>query len=142
VRKFILAAALAALGAAVLASSAVAFDHHFTVISKEKSGHQVGNAFRFKDKLLDPDSRHDKVGRLHGLCRFKHPGKTKCHARVHLNGEIGGFGDIRVKGDLDGGPNHLVVLGGSDDFDGVAGKMIDHNTKKPGVDRLHFDLVR
>jgi hypothetical protein len=141
-RKFILAAALAALGAAVLASSAVAFDHHFTVISKEKSGHQVGNTFRFKDKLLDPDNRHDKVGRLHGLCRFKHPGKTKCHARVHLNGEIGGFGDLRVRGDLDGGPNHLVVLGGSADFDGVAGKLTDHNTKKHGVDRLHFDLVR
>ena len=142
-RKFILAAALAALGTAVVASPAFAFDHHFTVLSKEKSGHQVGqNKFRFEDKLLDPHNRHDKVGKARGLCRFKHPGKTKCHVRVHLNGEIGGFGDIKVKGDLDGGPNHLVVLGGSDDFDGVAGKVTDHNTKKHGLDRLHFDLVR
>ena len=68
--------------------------------------------------------------------------KLKCHLRVHLNGKIGGFGDIRVKGDLDAGPDHLVVLGGPDDFDGVAGKLTVQNTKKQDVVKYRFDLVR
>jgi hypothetical protein len=142
-RKFMLAAVLAVLGAAVLATPASAFDHHFTVVAKPRSSHGVGhNAFVFKDRLFDPHNRHDKVGRDRGKCRSKHGNKLKCHLRVHLNGEIGGFGDIRVKGDLDSGPDHLVVTGGSDDFDGVAGKLTVHNTKKEDVLKYRFDLVR
>jgi hypothetical protein len=143
-RKLILAAALAALGAAVVASPAFAIDHHFTVLLKQKSGHRVGqSAFRFKDKLLDPHNRHDRVGRDRGKCRFNpQNGKVKCHATVHLNGEIGGFGNMRVRGDLDHGPDHLVVLGGTRQFDGVAGTMTTHNTSNRRIDRLHFDLVR
>jgi len=144
-RKYMLAAALAALaalGAAVLASPAVAFDHHFTVVKKPKSSHGVGNnAFVFKDKLVDPHNRHDKVGRDRGKCRSKH-GKLKCHLRVRLNGEIGGIGYIRVKGDIDPGPDHLVVFGGTRQFDGVAGKLTIRDTKKEDVQKYHFDLVR
>jgi|SRR5215211_5835439 len=110
-RTFILAAALAVLGAAVVASPAFAFDHHFSVLGKGKSFHRAGqNAFYFKESSF------------------------------HLNGKIGGFGDIRVRGDLDPGPDHLVVLGGSDDFDGVAGKVTVRTPKGPT--RIHFDLVR
>ena len=143
-RKFILAAALAALGTAVVASPAFAFDHHFTVLAKQKSGHRAGhNAFVFKDKLLDPNNRSDKVGRLRGKCRFKSQNrKIKCHVLVRLNGEIGGLGKIRVRGDLDRGPDHLVVLGGTRQFDGVAGKVTRHATKNRRIDKLHFDLVR
>ena len=121
-RKFMLAAALAVLGAAVVASPAFAFDHHFSVLGKGKSFHRAGqNAFVFREKLLDPNNRRNKVGRDRGKCRAKRQGrKIKCHVRFHLNGKIGGFGDIRVRGDLDPGPDHLVVLGGSDDFNGVA----------------------
>jgi hypothetical protein len=142
-RKFMLAAALAALGAAVLASPAVAFDHHFTVVAKPKSSHGVGhNAFVFRDKLFDPHNRHDRVGRDRGKCRSKHGNKVKCHLRVHLNGEIGGLGDIRARGDLDQGPDHLVVFGGTRQFDGVAGKLTIRNTKREDVQKYHFDLVR
>jgi hypothetical protein len=138
-RKFIPATAIAALGAAVVASPAFAFDHHFTVVGKG-TVKQVGpHLFQNKERLFDPNNRHDKVGRLYGPCREK-PRRFKCHFVVHLNGEIGGFGDIKVKGDLDPGPDRLVVIGGSDDFNGVAGKMIAHGTKK--VDKFHFDLVR
>jgi len=141
-KRFAILIGVAALGAAVIATPAVAFDHHFTVISKERFGRDLpGHAFRFKDRLFDPHNRSDKVGRLYGSCRRNHPGK-KCHERVHLNGEIGGFGVIRFKGDLDGGPQHFAVVGGSRQFNGVAGKVIDHNTKKSGVDKIHFDLVR
>jgi hypothetical protein len=144
-RKSMLAAALAALGAAVVASPAFAFDHHFSVLAKEKSSHQVGqNAFVFKDKLLDPNNRHDKVGRDRGKFRVKQGGrKIKVQLLVHLNGEIGGFGDIRVRGDIDRGPDHLVVFGGSDEFDGVAGKLTVHTNVKGRIDnKFHFDLVR
>jgi hypothetical protein len=140
-RKFILVGVLAVLGAALLATSASAFDHHFTVLAKQKSGHRAGqNAFVFKDKLLDPHNRSDKVGRLRGKCRFKSQNrKIKCHVLVRLNGEMG---KIRVRGDLDRGPDHLVVLGGSRQFDGVAGKVTRHATKNKRIDKLHFDLIR
>jgi hypothetical protein len=46
------------------------------------------------------------------------------------------------RGDLDRGPDHLVVLGGTRQFDGVAGKVTHHATSNRRIDRLHFDLVR
>lgn len=146
-RRFMLAVALVALGAALLAAPAVAFDHHFTVFAKPKNAHREGhNAIAFTDRLMDPHHRHDKVGHDRGLCRRKQPGKRKCHLRVHLNGQLGGFGDIKAKGDLDPGPDHLVVVGGSDEFDGVAGKLTVLNTRK-GTNtkqgtKYRFDLVR
>jgi hypothetical protein len=139
-RKFILAAAIAALGAAVVASPAFAFDHHFKVLGKAKSSHRTGqNTFVLREKLLDPNNRHNKVGRDRLKCRAK-PRKIKCRVKFHLNGKIGGFGDIKARGDLDPGPDHLVVYGGSDDFDGVAGKVTARTPKGPT--RIHFDLVR
>jgi hypothetical protein len=139
-RKFMLAAALAALGAAVVASPAFAFDHHFSVLGKGKSFDRISpHVFVFREKLLDPNNRSNKVGRDRAKCRAK-PRKIKCRVKYHLNGKIGGFGDIQVRGDLDPGPDHLVVLGGSDDFNGVAGKVIVRTPKGPT--RIHFDLVR
>ena len=139
----VIGAAAAVLGAALLATSASAFDHHFTVLEKQKSGHRVGqNAFRFKNELLDPHDRHNRVGRARVKCRFNpRKRKVKCHAVVHLNGEIGGLGDIRVSGDLDGGPDHLVVLGGTRQFDGVAGKVTGRSINRR-IGSQHFDLVR
>lgn len=135
-RKFILAAAIATLGAAVVAAPAVAFDHHFTVVTKATIKQVGPHLFLNKERFFDPDNRHDKVGRARGLCREK-PRKFKCHYRFHLNGKIGGFGDIKAQGDLDPGPeDKLPVIGGSDDFNGVAGKVIAHGRK------WHFDLVR
>ncbi|HEX3262772.1 MAG TPA: hypothetical protein VHR37_03840 [Solirubrobacterales bacterium] len=135
-RKFILGAAIAALATAVLASPAAAFDRHFTVLANQKSSHRAGsNAFVAKHKLLDPNNRGSKVGRDRVKCRDKGRG-LKCHALFHLNGRIGGKGHIRVKGDLQRGDHHLVVIGGTRQFNGVAGKLTVH-----GI-RLHFDLVR
>jgi hypothetical protein len=141
-RKVMLVGLLAVLGTALLATSASAFDHHFTVLSKTKSEHQSGNAFLFKDKLLNPNDRSDKVGRDRGQCKAKSRHAVKCRAVVHLNGKIGGFGDIRVKGDFSRNDKRLNVVGGSAQFDGVAGKMKIHHTTANKVDRLHFDLTR
>jgi hypothetical protein len=141
-RKFIVAGVLATLGVALLAIPASAsFDHHFSVIAKETSSHNGPNGFRFKDKLFNPRNRDDRVGRDRGVCKFR-PGvrKLRCHALVHLNGDIGGFGDIKVRGTLGRHDNRVEVVAGTDDFNGVAGKMLLHEHGK--VDRLHFDLVR
>jgi hypothetical protein len=112
------------------------------VISKATSAHRVGhNLFRFKDKLLNPDNRSDRVGRDRGKCRAKSHRVIRCRAVAHLNGKIGGFGDIRVRGDIGRHDNRLNVVGGTDQFDGVAGKVKIH-TVNPRTDKLHFDLTR
>ena len=142
-RKFVPAGVIATLGVAMLAIPASAsFDRHFSVIGKQVSGGPVGeNAFRFKDKLLQPHNRANRVGRLKGICREASQRAIRCHADVHLNGEIGGFGDLRVRGNIGRGDNRFNVVGGTGDFNGVAGKMLLHNLS-PRADRLHFDLVR
>ena len=141
-RNFVLAGVIATLGVAMLAIPASAsFDRHFSVIGKQVSGGPVGeNAFRFKDKLLQPHNRSNRVGRAKGICRASQRA-TRCHAVVHLNGKIGGFGDIRVRGNIGRGDNRFNVVGGTGDFNGVAGKMLLGNLG-PRADRLHFDLVR
>jgi hypothetical protein len=139
---FLMAGLVAALGVAVLATPASAiFDHHFSVISKTRSFERITqNKFRFTDVLLNPQNRSDRVGRDRGTCkRANHA--LRCHAREHLNGEIGGFGDILVRGDLERNDNRVNVVGGTDDFDGVAGKMIVRTLTR-NKDKLHFDLVR
>jgi len=142
-RKLILAAVLAALCTAMLAVPASAsFDHHFSVIAKQVSAERLGqHAFGFKDKLLQPGNRSNRVGRDKGKCREASHHKLRCHAVVHLNGEIAGFGDIRVAGNIGRRDNRVNVVGGTDDFNGVGGKMLIHSLSGD-TDKLHFDLVR
>jgi hypothetical protein len=71
-RRLIVLGVLTALAAAVLATPASAsFDHHFAVIAKAQSGRFTGDKFRFKDKLVDPENRSDKVGRDWGWCKAR-----------------------------------------------------------------------
>ena len=141
-RKLILTGAIATLGVGLLATSASAsFDHHFSVIAKQVSGHQVGqHAFVFKDKLLQPGNRSNRVGRDKGKCR-EGSHKIRCHVVVHLNGEIGGLGDLLLAGNFGPADQRLNVVDGTGDFNGVAGKMVLHSLSR-NTDRLHFDLVR
>jgi hypothetical protein len=146
-KRAILSAAIAALGAAVLASPAFAFDHHFTVLTKLKSIHPAGpSRFVEKEKLFDPNNHSSKVGRDRYKCHgFVNPLRVKCHGFIRLNGKIGGIGLIRVKGDAQPGELHVPVIGGTRQFNGVAGKSTKLPTKhrKTRFDaRLHFDLVR
>jgi len=134
---------IAALGAALLAIPASAsFDHHFSVIAKQVSGGRVGeHAARFKDKLLQPHNRDNRVGRDKGICRQTSHRSLRCHAVVHLSGEIGGFGDIKVAGDIGRHDHRVNVVGDTDDFNGVGGKMLIRSLSR-NTDKLHFDLVR
>jgi hypothetical protein len=144
-RKLVVTGVIAALGIALLAIPASAsFDHHFRVFEKARF-HELsgGKAFRFKGKLFDPRNRHDRVGRDRGLCKIRPPEALKCRGTYHLNGEIGGFGDIGVSGNLRPDDNRLNVVGGSDDFNGVAGKEVFRYLNRRGTKSIDkFDLVR
>jgi hypothetical protein len=144
-RKLTVAATLAALGLALLPIPASAsFDHHFTVLEKDVFNPNPNEtAFRFRGKLFDPRNRHDRVGRDRGLCKIRPHNSLLCRGTSHLNGEIGGFGDIKTRGDIRRGDLRLNVVGGSGDFEGVAGKMVFENLNKSGSKTLdHFALVR
>lgn len=127
--------ALAALGVALSASPAFAFDHHFRVVPRLHRLHFFKpGRFRFKATYFDARSGHrkDRIGRSHAKCKI--PGdKVKCRLVIHLNGKIGGFGDMTVRGNL---TNRGNVVGGTHDFNGAAGKLLVH----PHV--WHFDLTR
>lgn len=141
-RKLVLAGGIAALGLGLLAIPASAsFDPHFMVLSKGVSAHRTSSGAEvFRDKLLEPGNRHNLIGSDHGRCTAKGH-VLRCRAVAHLNGEIGGFGDIRVRGHITRHHHRLNVVGGTHDFNGVAGKMkiADFNKR---VSKLHFDLVR
>ena len=144
-RKSIVAATLAALGLALLATPASAsFDHHFRVVEKASFNPTPNEqAFRFKGKLFDPRNRHDRVGRDHGVCKVRPHNALRCRGTYDLNGEIGGFGDIKVRGNLRQGDNRLSVVGGTGDFNGVAGKVVFRNLNRSGTKSMDkFDLHR
>jgi hypothetical protein len=139
-RKVIVAGVLAALGVALIAIPASAsFDHHFTVWEKA-SFHPTADGFRFRGRLVEPRG-HDRVGRDHGECKIRQHHRTKCRGIIHLNGEIGGFGNIAISGDIGRHDSRVNVVGGSHDFNGVAGKLLLHNVNRRTA-ALHFDLVR
>ena len=67
----------------------------------------------------------------------------KCRGKIHLNGEIGGAGTIRYRGNVRPHHERLNVTGGSGDFNGVAGKWTFKNLNRTGEKSLiRFALVR
>jgi hypothetical protein len=79
-----------------------------------------------------------------GWCKARpHTRRLKCQGLIHLHGKIGGFGNIRVRGNIGRDDNRLSVVGGTKDFNGVAGKLLLHNQGSNGPrQRFHFDLTR
>lgn len=134
-RKLVLAGGIAALGLGLLAIPASAsFDPHFMVLSKGVSAHRTSSGAEvFRDKLLEPGNRHNLIGSDHGRCTAKGH-VLRCRAVAHLNGEIGGFGDIRVRGHITRHHHRLNVVGGTHDFNGVAGKMKDRGLQQASVE--------
>jgi hypothetical protein len=143
--KVILAGVLAALGCAALAVPATAsFDPHFTVLEKARFHvSQNEEAFTIRAGLFDPGNHDDRVGSDHGRCKIRPHGVLRCRGVIHLNGEIGGFGDIRYRGNVRRDDSRLNVTGGSGDFNGIAGKWVFENLNKSGTKSLDtFSLVR
>src|SRR4051794_27846232 len=141
-RRFAVVAAGAALVAMAASPSALGsspFDRHFVVNSKTTSVHEADDGtVTFKDILRPTWSRTERVGRDVGRCEPSGHHKYRCRVFTHLDGTVGGYGDMIAKGNLGGRhDNTLLVVNGNGDFDGVAGKLIIHNNSE-----VHFDLTR
>jgi len=144
-RKVILAAVLAAFGSAALAVTASgSFDSHFTVLEKARfQSVSNGTAFTIRGRLFDPRNRDDRVGRDRALCEVRPQELLKCRGKMHFNGEIGGSGSIRYRGNVRPHHSRLNVTGGSGDFNGVAGKWVFKNLNRTGEKSLNrFSLIR
>jgi hypothetical protein len=142
-RRFVPALLVGTIAAMALAttSSGAGFDRHFTVIAKESGFEETRDGFRLKFKMLDEFDHSDKVGRAKARCREGRR-KLRCHALLHFNGEVGGRGDLVIKGNFGRGDNSALVTNGSGEFDGVAGKLITHPQPGQRKEKWHFDLVR
>ena len=123
------------------ASGALPFDPHFRVFEKSVF-HETPDGFRFKGKLFDRFNHDDRVGRDRGRSKIG-DNVGHVHGVIHLNGEIGGRGDLKYRGDVERGDNRLVIVGGTGDFNGVAGKVVFHEKDRLGTKTVNeFDLVR
>ena len=135
-RRFVpvvLVAALALLLVAIPASARI--DHHFSVRARNVSATGSRDAFHLNGQLFAGFNQNDQVGHFRLRCHQVASGKSRCAGFVKLNGEQGGFGFMSVRGNIGHGDMRLNVTGGTDDFDGVAGKLTGHGRF------LHFDLV-
>jgi hypothetical protein len=137
--RFVPAAIVAVIAVAALAVPASAsFDRHFSVITNTTSSHRTSNGFRFTDQFFATFNPNDQVGRDQGHCRETSGKKLKCRVTAHFNGEVGGFGFLRVNGNLGPHDNRLNIVGGTDDFAGVAGKAVLGGAHG---NRIHIDLI-
>jgi hypothetical protein len=121
----------AGLVGAVAAPASAVTEYHFSLFEKSSNHPLTNKSFRFKGALFDPQNRDDRVGSDRGKCKSKRPlehltarDALKCQGTFHLDGDIGGFGDIEYRGHIRFRPPDLTlnVVGGSDDFDGATGK--------------------
>ena len=125
-RRSLLAAiaAATALGVVSLAGPASArTEFDFSVISKEVAGHETQNGFKFREQLFQIDNPSNQVGNDRVVCRQGDGNKFRCRAIVHLNGEVGGLGFLRVKGNIGRGDNRLNITAGTGDFAHAGGAV-------------------
>jgi hypothetical protein len=123
-RLLITGVVTAATFAAVVLPASASFDSHFAVISETVQSHNTEDGFRFREHLFQIDNPSNRVGRDQGGCTERAHRKLKCKALFHLNGEVGGLGDLRINGNIGPGDDRLNVTGGTGDFAGVAGKLV------------------
>ena len=138
-----LVAAAVAVLAIALPANVSALDHHFSVVAEQTRGHQTSNGgFAFRVELFNPANLSNMVGHGHARCTRQPHRKARCKLVVHLDGTIGGFGDLFLKGNLGGGDHTLNVADGNGDFSGrIAGKAFVHHLGRR-VNLIDFDLTR
>jgi hypothetical protein len=123
-RSLITGVVTAATFAAVVLPASASFDSHFAVIAEGVQSHETDDGFVFRDHLFQSDNPSNRIGRSKGGCAERAHHKIKCKILVHLNGEVGGFGDLRISGNFGRGDHRLNVTGGTGDFAGVGGKVV------------------
>lgn len=146
-RKFILTATLAALGVALLASPAPAVtEYHFKLFEKQSfqgvpANPEPGERFRYTGKMFDPQNRDNRVGSDRGRCKLTRRG-TFCRGTTHLDGVIGGLGDIEYRGTATRRRAAFNVVGGSGDFEGATGEVEFRELNRAGTKLMtKWDLV-
>jgi len=139
----VVAAVAMVVALALPVSAGASFDRHFSVISHDVNGHRTPSGFAFGIQLWNPTNTSNRVGHGHGRCKGG-PNRTKAHCRVviHLDGSIGGFGDLVLRGNFGHGDHTITVVDGDGDFGGgIAGKARVESIS-PRDDLVHFDLTR
>jgi hypothetical protein len=127
-RKLIAAGLAAGLVAVIMAMPASAASE-FTVLAITQHGHQHGNVFSFRDRLVQPGDRDDVLGHDEGRCAVKklgqqRPSTAKCRVVFYLPA-----GKIKVLGLIDFRQtrNKVPVIGGTRGYNGASGKAIVRN---------------
>ena len=150
-RRTRIAAATAAVAAglmgALAAPASAVTEYHFKLFEKQSfqsvpANPEPGKGFRYKGKMFDPQNRDNRVGSDRGKCTIKPRDAVKCEGTVHLNGEIGGLGDIAYRGTATRRDSSFNVVGGSDDFEGATGETGFRNLNRDGTKIMtNWDLV-
>jgi len=139
---WMVAATVAVLAIALPVSAGAFFARHFSVVSVQTHGHRTSDGFAFRIELFNPDNLSNMVGHGHARCAGAPHTKAHCKVFVHLDGTIGGFGDLFLKGNLGGRDHTLNVADGDGDFSGrIAGKAFIHHLNSR-VNQVDFDLTR
>jgi hypothetical protein len=137
----------AGLVGAVAAPASAQTEYQFKLFEKQSfqgvpDEPEPGDRFRFKGKLFDPQNRDNRVGSDRGKCTIKPRDKLKCEGTFHLDGEIGGVGDIEYRGTIGPGDQTFKVVGGSDDFEGATGEVGFRNLNESGTKTMNkYDFV-
>ena len=140
----ILALSLAVVLLAAAASTAsAATEYHFKLFEKQSFQGFGGKEFRYTGGMFDPQDRDNRVGSDRGECTSKPHDAALCEGTIHLNGEIGGLGDIEYRGTWRPGVDTFKVVGGSDDFAGATGETGFRNLKRdrPAYERFWGRLM-
>jgi hypothetical protein len=137
----------AGLAGAVAAPASAQTEYRFKLFEKQSfqgvpDNPKPGDRFRYKGKMFDPQNRDNRVGSDRGECTIGPHDKLKCQGTTHLDGEIGGLGDIEYRGTIGPGDQTFNVVGGSDDFEGATGETSFRNlNRKQTKIMTKWDLV-
>ena len=127
---------------ALSASAGASFERQFSVVSRDLRSHEITNGFVGHTELVDPGDFGARVGKGKVRCRFNERSrKARCKILLHLDGTIGGFGDLLLKGNIGRGDRTVSVVDGSGDFEGALGHAFIHHPSEPD-NLIDFDLVR
>jgi hypothetical protein len=138
----VLSLAVVLLAAAASTASA-ATEYHFQLFEKQSFQGWGEKVFRYKGGMFDPQNRDNRVGRDRGKCKITGSRRdptdsVRCEGTVHLNGEIGGLGDIEYRGTWRRDDDTFNVVGGSGDFAGATGETEFRNLRRGRPDWERF----
>jgi hypothetical protein len=136
----------AGLVGAVAAPASAQTEYHFQLFEKQSfQGFTTdpGEVFRYKGGMFDPQNRDNRVGRDRGKCKITGSRRdptdsVRCEGTLHLNGEIGGLGDIEYRGTWRRDDDTFNVVGGSGDFAGATGETEFRNLRRGRPDWERF----